>query len=75
MPDLYAFWSSRDPIPSYAARLQMDGVIDDWELDRLKKEAEKLVDAEAQAVIAAPWPAPGIAGDGVFADAPPGSSA
>jgi 2-oxoisovalerate dehydrogenase E1 component len=67
---LYAFWSSRDPIPAYAARLQMDGLIDDWELDRLKKEAEKLVEAEAQAVIAAPWPAPEIAGDGVFADAP-----
>jgi 2-oxoisovalerate dehydrogenase E1 component beta subunit len=64
---LYAFWSSRDPIPMYAARLQMEGVIDDWELDRLKREAEKLVEVEAQAVIAAPWPAPELAGEGVFA--------
>ena len=27
-PDLYAFWSARDPIPAYAARLELDGVID-----------------------------------------------
>jgi 2-oxoisovalerate dehydrogenase E1 component len=69
-PDLFAFWSARDPIASYAAQLQRDGVIDDWELDRLKHDAEKLVDAEAQAVIDAPWPHGDDAGTRVLADAP-----
>ena len=70
-PELYAFWSGRDPIPAYAARLQMEDVIDDAELDRLKQDAEKLVETEAQAVIAAPWPDARLAGMDVYADAPP----
>jgi 2-oxoisovalerate dehydrogenase E1 component len=65
-PELYAFWSARDPIPSYAARLQREGVIDENTLDRLKQDAHALVDAEAQAVIAAPWPNADDAGVGVF---------
>ena len=41
------------------------------ELDRLKREAEAIVEAQARAVIDAPWPAPDDAGVGVFADEPP----
>jgi 2-oxoisovalerate dehydrogenase E1 component len=69
--NLYAFWAARDPITTYARRLQLEGLIDDWELDRLKRDAEKLVENEARAVIEAPWPAAEDAGDGVFAEAPP----
>jgi 2-oxoisovalerate dehydrogenase E1 component len=66
-PDLYAFWSARDPIPAYAARLESEGLIEPGELDRLKAEAEQTVEAQAQAVIAAPWPEASLAGEGVFA--------
>jgi 2-oxoisovalerate dehydrogenase E1 component len=70
-PNLYAFWAARDPIATYTRRLQLEGLIDDWELDRLKRDAEKLVETAARAVIEAPWPAPEEAGGGVLADGPP----
>jgi 2-oxoisovalerate dehydrogenase E1 component len=66
-PDLYAFWSARDPIPAYAARLEAEGVIEAGDIDALKKDCEALVEAEAAAVIAAPWPEAADAGAGVFA--------
>jgi 2-oxoisovalerate dehydrogenase E1 component len=68
--ELYDFWARRDPIPRYAARLEADGVINHAELDRMKKWAHALVEREAQAVIAMPWPEAGQAGRGVFADEP-----
>jgi 2-oxoisovalerate dehydrogenase E1 component len=66
-PELYAFWSARDPIPAYAARLQAEELIDGEELDRLKSECEAIVEFEAQEVIAAGWPPARQAGVGVFA--------
>ena len=56
--DRYHFWASRDPIASYAARLTAAGTLADGDLDRLRGEAETMVDAAAQSVIAAPWPSP-----------------
>ena len=70
-PDLYAFWSARDPIPAYAARLQAEELIDGEELDRLKAECEAIVEFEAQEVIAAAWPPARQAGEGVFAGEAP----
>ena len=69
-PALYEFWRMRDPIPTYARKLEGLGVIAAGDLDRMKRDAEALVDAEAQAVIAAPWPAPQSVTVGVFADDP-----
>ena len=69
-PEAYAFWSARDPIARYAERLQAEGVIAGDAVQALKREAEQLVEREAQAVIAAPWPAPETAGRGVFAGEP-----
>src|SRR5438067_1036453 len=54
--ELFEYWAARDPIPTYAARLQRDGVIGPGDLDRFKRDAELLVESQAQAVIAAPWP-------------------
>lgn len=70
-PDLYEFWAKRDPLPRYAARLEAEAVINLKELDRIKAWAHDLVEAEAQAVIAMPWPQPETAGVGVFADEAP----
>jgi len=69
--DLYAYWSARDPLLSYAERLEREGIIASGELERLEQEAESIVEAEARAVIDAPWPAPEEAGRGVFADDAP----
>jgi 2-oxoisovalerate dehydrogenase E1 component len=67
---LYDYWSRRDPIAMYAARLEKEGVIGEGDLARLKSEAEALVEAEARRVIDAPWPDPDLAGRGVFAGEP-----
>ena len=69
--DEYEYWSAKDPIASYAQRLEDEDVIKSGDLDRFKDEAEALVDEEARAVIDAPWPDAQTAGAGVFASEPP----
>jgi 2-oxoisovalerate dehydrogenase E1 component len=67
----YAFWSKKDPLATYAAQLEADGVIARGDLEVFRREAEARVDTAAQAIIAAPWPAPAEAGrDVVAGDAP-----
>jgi 2-oxoisovalerate dehydrogenase E1 component len=68
--DLHAYWSARDPLTTYAARLQAEGVIQAGDLERIQKEVDALVEREARAVIDAPWPDPGTTGDGVLAGEP-----
>jgi pyruvate/2-oxoglutarate/acetoin dehydrogenase E1 component/TPP-dependent pyruvate/acetoin dehydrogenase alpha subunit len=68
---LYEFWSRRDPIPTYAARLEAEGLLGKGDLDRFRTEAAKQVEREARRVIEAPWPKPELAGANVFADEPP----
>ena len=69
--ELYEFWSRRDPIPTYAARLEAEGIIGEGDLERFQAEASALVEEEARKVVAAPWPEPDVAGRGVFAGEPP----
>ena len=64
--EAWAFWSQRDPIATYAARLEAAGVIDKAELKQLKHEAKQLVADEARAVIDAPWPDAERVGEAVF---------
>jgi 2-oxoisovalerate dehydrogenase E1 component beta subunit len=64
--ELYEYWAGRDPIAAYAAALEREGIIEAGDVDRLKREANDLVDTEARAVIDAPWPEPSQAGVGVF---------
>ena len=66
--DAYGRWSRKDPIASYAARLEAENVIAPGDLDTMKQAAASLVEAEARAVIEAPWPNPEDAARGVFAD-------
>src|SRR5207249_8430560 len=65
--ELYAAWSQRDPIVLYSKRLEACGLIGPSDLERLQREAEEMVEAQARLVIAAPWPDEGQAGVGVFA--------
>ena len=67
----YAFWAKRDPIASYARKLEAEGEIGSNDLERFKKEAEAMVEAEARTVINAPWPEASTAGTGVFASEAP----
>ena len=70
--ELYDFWSKRDPLPRYAAKLESEGVtINQTELNRIKAWARELVEVKAPAVIAMPWPKAEMAGIGVFANEAP----
>ncbi len=68
--ELYAYWAARDPIATYAATLEAEDVIGPGDADAMKHEVEALVEAQARAVIAAPWPDAEDAGKGVFAGEP-----
>src|SRR5262249_39962927 len=68
--DQYEFWRARDPIATYAKTLETRGVLEPGDLPRLQAEAEALVDTEAQAVIAAPWPDAATVTDRVVANDP-----
>jgi len=67
----YAFWSNKDPIATYAARLTSAGVIGKGEFDRMKRDAEAMVETEARAIAAAPWPSAADAGRHVVAGEAP----
>ena len=67
-PALFAFWRERDPLKTYAARLESDGVISRGDVAVWKSEIEAMVEAQAQTVIAAPWPDAATVTHGVFAD-------
>jgi 2-oxoisovalerate dehydrogenase E1 component len=69
--ELFEYWSRRDPIPAYAARLESDGVLTKADFERFEREAEELVENEARRVIEAPWPEPELAGQQVFEGDPP----
>ncbi len=69
--ELYEYWAARDPLVTYAARLQAEGVIKAGDVDRFKREADAMVEAQARAVIDAPWPEAAQAGVGVFAGEKP----
>jgi 2-oxoisovalerate dehydrogenase E1 component len=68
--ELYDFWCQRDPIATYAARLEGEGILGSEELERWKSEVEQLVEGEARAIIDAPWPDRTLAGEGVVANEP-----
>ena len=75
--ELYEYWAARDPILLYTRRLEAAGIIEPaspgepGDLVRFKREADAIVEEQAQAVIDAPWPDGVQAGAGVFADEPP----
>jgi 2-oxoisovalerate dehydrogenase E1 component len=68
--DAFAWWSARDPIATYAAHLVARGVIGEADVEALKREAEAVVERQAQAVIAAEWPDASTVGTGVCAGEP-----
>jgi 2-oxoisovalerate dehydrogenase E1 component len=69
--DLYAYWSCRDPIVTYSAKLEAAGVIEKGDLERYQHEADTMVEQEARAIVDAPWPEGWRAGVGVLAGEQP----
>ncbi len=69
--ELYAYWAARDPIATYAARLEAESIVSAADVARFRSEAEAIVQAEAQAIVDAPWPERWTAGQGVFAGEAP----
>ena len=69
--ELCDYWSRRDPIATYAARLEGEGIVKTAELEQWRREAENVVEEQARAIVAAPWPDPRTAGAGVFAEEAP----
>ncbi len=67
----WMFWAARDPLERYGAQLRAAGLVEAAEIARWREEAEALVREQAEAIVAAPWPEPHLAGAGVFADEPP----
>jgi 2-oxoisovalerate dehydrogenase E1 component len=63
----YEEWAAKDPIQLYGDRLEREGVIDARTVERLKSEAQALVEAEARAIVESEWPEPSSAAIGVFA--------
>ncbi|MBV9495740.1 MAG: hypothetical protein JOZ54_15950, partial [Acidobacteria bacterium] len=66
--ELYDFWCKRDPLVTYAERLENEGLLTATDVERYKSEAEEMVEREARAVIEAPWPDPSLAGHDVYTD-------
>ena len=70
-PALYAYWRERDPLVTYAARLEAENLIERGDAERMRRAAEAVVEGEARAVVAAAWPDPAITGERVIAGEPP----
>jgi TPP-dependent pyruvate/acetoin dehydrogenase alpha subunit len=50
-------WLKRDPIAQCAARLQSSAHLQQADLDAIRLEVQKKIDAAYEAAAAAPWPA------------------
>lgn len=66
--ELYAYWANRDPIACYCSRLEAEGLIRPNDLDRLRIEAEAVVEREARVIVDQMWPTAAEVGTGVLAD-------
>jgi 2-oxoisovalerate dehydrogenase E1 component len=67
----YEYWSTKDPISTYAAKLLDERIVRPGDLDAFKREAEADVEREVRALIDAPWPDAASAGERVLANEPP----
>jgi len=68
--DRFEYWSQRDPITIYSARLEAAGIIKPGDVDRFWAEAEALVQREAETIVDLPWPDAEGAGRNVLAGEP-----
>ena len=67
-PDEIASWRERDPITRYVDTLREHGLLDDQELDRLRKEVADEVSEAIREAAAAPTPDPAELYENVYGD-------
>lgn len=67
-PELFAYWSARDPLKLYAARLIEAGLVTADDVEGMKEELTELVEDEVRALVEAPWPDGEDAGKRVYGD-------
>lgn len=65
-PHAYRYWAEKDPITTYAKRLERQGIIGSEDFALWQAEAEAMVDSEAKAVVGASWPDPATVGQRVY---------
>src|SRR5947199_2812001 len=70
-PDELAFYRAADPVPAYARRLELEGVLDAATRERLEARIAEMVEAAITRAIDAPPPADEVALRPVFAPDPP----
>lgn len=67
----YAFWAARDPLRRYGERLIGQGILNAAAFEELKAAARARCDEAMADIVARPWPAGELAGQGVTSDGPP----
>jgi acetoin:2,6-dichlorophenolindophenol oxidoreductase subunit alpha len=73
-PDTYrpkeevAEWKAKDPIKRYHARLMEEGVLEEADLKKIRKEIEKEIEAAVEFAEKSPRPRPESALDDIYAD-------
>jgi 2-oxoisovalerate dehydrogenase E1 component beta subunit len=67
---LYEYWKARDPIATYASKLESLGLCSAGDFALMKDRAEAMVESEARAVIDAAWPDASTVTQGVVANDP-----
>ena len=65
-PHAFRYWSEKDPIQTYAKRLERQNIIRPGDLALWQAEAEEMVEGEARKVIEAPWPDASTVGQRVY---------
>ena len=68
--ELYEFWRARDPIATYANALEARGLLKAGDLATLQAQADAMVETEAKAIVAAPWPVAATVTERVIASDP-----
>lgn len=67
-PELLADWEARDPVRTYEARLLAQGVVDQVELDEIRRRCEVEVTDAIEFAESSPLPEPATVEAGVYAD-------
>jgi TPP-dependent pyruvate/acetoin dehydrogenase alpha subunit len=68
-PEMFEEWRRRDPIDLYSKRLVAEYGFSSEEIEQIRAEVSEYVAEGAEKALASPMPEPGLARDGVFAEA------
>lgn len=64
----FAFWADKDPLQTYAAQLEAEGLVEKDELADMQQRAKSRCDEAMEEIKTRPWPDGENAGRGVYAE-------